>query len=333
MAITSRALAFASRWFDTQTVARVFDPLVADWQREWIDAPRSQRPVVHLKGLLGFCIAIIVSTPVMLQMRAPQRLTDRIARRIAIGAAIGTLALMLPFVREIGSLPQRGLLILSLIPQALTLAFPFALVPAVDAIRDFNGLDAPARRAAVSKLAVFAVAFVFFFHGWVMPAANQVYRETALEASVRAQGNANAIAQFGRSRGPVPGVREMSNSELLASLVRAANGEPGRNPHATATSLQIEINNRAAVAILPVLLLWRRWRALDLPAGRWFSARHSAIATVAMIVAFGVMTPLSHSFAHAWRMPVGIGSWLTLVFLAAIGSLRVWIVERSVARA
>ena len=36
MAITSRALAFASRWFDPQTVECVFHPLVADWQREWM---------------------------------------------------------------------------------------------------------------------------------------------------------------------------------------------------------------------------------------------------------------------------------------------------------
>ncbi len=34
MALASRALAFASRWFDPATVSSVFEPLIADWQRE-----------------------------------------------------------------------------------------------------------------------------------------------------------------------------------------------------------------------------------------------------------------------------------------------------------
>ena len=35
MRLTTRALAFASRWFDEATVHRTFEPLIADWQREW----------------------------------------------------------------------------------------------------------------------------------------------------------------------------------------------------------------------------------------------------------------------------------------------------------
>ena len=44
MAITNRALAFASRWFDEATVRRTFEPLIADWQREWHDASGARRP-------------------------------------------------------------------------------------------------------------------------------------------------------------------------------------------------------------------------------------------------------------------------------------------------
>src|SRR5262249_31946709 len=39
MAATTRAIALASRWFDEQTYRRTFEPLIADWQREWQDAP------------------------------------------------------------------------------------------------------------------------------------------------------------------------------------------------------------------------------------------------------------------------------------------------------
>jgi hypothetical protein len=51
MAITTRALAFASRWFDEATVRRTFEPLIADWQREWQDASPSRRARVSLRGL------------------------------------------------------------------------------------------------------------------------------------------------------------------------------------------------------------------------------------------------------------------------------------------
>jgi hypothetical protein len=43
MAIISRALLFAQRWFDAATVQRVFEPLIADRQREWQDASPSRR--------------------------------------------------------------------------------------------------------------------------------------------------------------------------------------------------------------------------------------------------------------------------------------------------
>ena len=42
MALTNRALAFASRWFDETSVRRAFAPLIADWQREWQDASPSR---------------------------------------------------------------------------------------------------------------------------------------------------------------------------------------------------------------------------------------------------------------------------------------------------
>jgi hypothetical protein len=328
-----RALGFASRWFHPTIVHRTFEPLVADWQREWIDAPRSKRWIVQIKGTVAFCIAAVVSTPAIVRTRTPRPLTHQIARLVAIGAGIGTILLMLPFVREVEPLSQRGVLMLSLIPQALTLVFPFALLPAVDAIRRFDGPDSQTRRATVAKLGVFGLVFVFFFHGWVTPAANQVYRELALEASLRAQGDTKAIEHFERTKPrPTPGAREMSNTELIATLARAQGSEPGTYPFAMEISAQREINNRAALAILPVLLLWRRWRALDLPAGGWFSARHSALAAVAMLTAFGALGPFAQAVEHEGRMPVGAAPWLTLAFLAAIGSIRVWLVERSMAR-
>jgi len=302
----SRALAFASRWFDPATVHRTFEPLIADWQREWIDAPTSRRLIVQLKGVLSFCVAVIFSTPAILQTHAPQSLTNQIARRIAIATGLGTVVLMEPLVRETEPAWRAGLLMLFAIPGSMVLAFPFAMVTAVDTIRRFHGLEPHVARATVTKLAVVAVTLMVFNHGWVMPAANQAWRETMSR---------------GRFSAPVRGVREVNTLELITS------------PELSAASVRREINNRASLAVLPVLLLWRRWRALDLPAGRWFSARHTAAATVTMIFAFLMLRFSDRLVENTWGLPAGSGPWVTLALLAMIGMIRVKFAERGMSRA
>jgi hypothetical protein len=329
-----RALEFASRWLDPATVHRTFEPLVADWQREWMDALPSKRWVVQIKGLAAFCAAAIVSMPVIVRSRAPKTLTDQIARRVTIGAAIGTALLMLPFTTGFGPLWHRGLMAVVVIPQGLTLAFPFALLAGVDSIRRFNGVSVHAARATVAKLAVFGMAFVFFCHGWVTPAANQVYREAMYEASIKAQSNADTVRRIARARRlPVPGVREMSNVELLTTIAGREDADAGTHRSAMATAAQEELNKRGAIAFLPALLVWRRWRALDLPHGRWLSPRHVTVAAVAMAVAFSGLLAYGQHVERAWHMFAGAGPWLTLLLLGSIGMLRVWVVERSAARA
>ena len=71
MALTNRALAFVSRWFDAATVRRTFEPLIADWQREWQDAPPAQRWLVSLRGMRAFVLAVMVSSPQIILTSAP----------------------------------------------------------------------------------------------------------------------------------------------------------------------------------------------------------------------------------------------------------------------
>lgn len=302
MAITSRALAFASRWFDPQTVARVFHPLVADWQREWIEAPRSRRLIVHLKGFLSFCLAIVVSSPVMLRTRAPKSLTDQVARRIAIATGLAAV-FMLPLTGETQRAWVHGYLTLVfLIPGALTLAFPFALVSGVDAIRDCRDVEPHVARAAAAKLALLAFVFMLVANGWVVPPANQVFRD----------------ATFHPPSEPARAPQELSTLELLTS----------REPATTkANNIRRQINYRAAFAVLPVLVMWRRWRALDLPKGRWFSAQPAAIGTIVMIFAFVALQFSPRIVEVRWHLPVGSSYWLTLGLLALIGTVRVKLVE------
>ena len=83
MAITSRALVFAQKWFDAATVQRIFEPLIADWQREWQDASPTRRARVSIRGLAAFMCAVIVSGPSLLRTHAPRSVTNHVAVRMA----------------------------------------------------------------------------------------------------------------------------------------------------------------------------------------------------------------------------------------------------------
>lgn len=337
----SRALAFASRWFDPAIVHRTFEPLIADWQREWIDAPSSRHAIVYLKGALAFCAAAALSLPAIVHTRAPKSLANRVARRIAWTTAAGIAILMMPLVREIEPAWLRGLQLLFTIPQAMVLAFPFAMIAAVDAIRNSADVAPHVSRATVVKLAVLAVVFVSFNHGWVVPGANQAWREEVTTRAALRKDSFVPPALANRYK-PARGLREMTTYELVTASELPPGHQPGSylSPVTQVGSLvfnpkavRVEINNRATLALLPVFLLWRRWRALDLPTGRWWSPRHPIVATIAAIALFVSLRGVFNSVEHAWSLPAGSGAWVQLALLALIGMTRVWLVERSVARA
>jgi hypothetical protein len=129
MAITSRALAFASRWFDEATVRRVFEPLIADWQREWQDASPAGRARASLLRLSAFLCAVIVSCPQIARTTAPSSVTNHVATRIARFTFPAATLLIMPLVINMEGL--SWIRILLIVPQALVLAFPFAMVGAV----------------------------------------------------------------------------------------------------------------------------------------------------------------------------------------------------------
>ncbi len=69
---------------------------------------------------------------------------------------------------------------------------------------------------------------------------------------------------------PARGVRELTTTELLSDPSRAHASET-TNAGGRAAMIRRELNNRAALALLPVLLLWLRWGMLDRPRRRWYS--------------------------------------------------------------
>ena len=276
MRTASRALAFASRWFDEATVRRVFEPLVADWQREWQEASGAHRRSVRVRGFAAFVCAVLVSSPRILHERTPPPVSNRIVTRIARLAPVVAVLQTAPFAWQ-ADLSIAALLFL--VPSGLAVAFPFAMLGAVDAIRRDHALPPHVERTTVAKLAVIAVLFMLVFGGFVVPAANQAFRLDMYQRALRTQGSdAARTAWIQASRyAPPRGVRELNSYQLLT--------DHGFDDGRTYLQAQVwrELSNRASFVVLPLLLLWLRWRMLDRSPGRWLPlpARVIAIAAFA----------------------------------------------------
>jgi hypothetical protein len=309
MAVTTRALAFASRWFDPATVQRVFEPLVADWQREWHEAAGPQRMRVTLRGLSAFICAVMASYPRMLRQRTPSTVANRIVTRIARFTLVGAALLMIPFAFEMGSMWWRGLMMLFIVPSAITVAFPFAMITAVDAIRCDHALPPHVERSAVVKLALAAVLFMVAFGGVVTPAANQAWRV--------------ATAQAAGIPAPARGIRELTIYELLTDPSRATADEGRTNSYGRALAIRRELNNRASLAVLPVCLLWLRWRLLDLPRRRWSPLPPSVIA-IAAVAGYIVLRWTERASEDVFGLSRGTGLWAPFAIFAALMWLDQW---------
>jgi cytochrome bd-type quinol oxidase subunit 2 len=303
MAITSRALAFASRWFDEATVRRTFEPLIADWQREWQDAPPSRRARVSLHGAAAFVCAVMVSMPQLARTAAPARVTNLVAIRMTRFIAVASALLLIPPLQQLPATGSTAAMLFFLLPSVITFVFPFSMVGAADAIRRHERLAPHVERATAAKLALIALLFMIVFGGWVVPAANRAYR----------------IAGSPHG-GQAPGVRELTTFELVTDPARAAAHEPFTGGADRATRVQGELNNRAALAVMPVLILWLRWRAIEGTSGRWWSPLPVSLATTLVIVVFGV------SFFYGWQLErqlkliTGTGYWLPVMSFVVWGA-------------
>jgi hypothetical protein len=270
MAITSRALAFASRWFDPATVHSIFEPLVADWQRDWQDAPRSHRRWASLRGLLAFLTAVLVSSPRIAMTSAPPELSNRVVKIVARFTIAGAALLTIPFWLEMNRAWTQGLLVLFILPGAMVMALPFSMIAAADALRSDDKTPGHVARALALKVGATCVLLMIGVHGWVVPASNVVWRRLMAPTEIGV---------------PQRGVRELNTFELISDPARATAFE-GTNAWGRAAIIRRELNNRAHLAVLPALLLWLRWGMLDETRRKWYAPLPSWLMTPVVIVGF-----------------------------------------------
>jgi hypothetical protein len=131
LTMPSRALAFASLWFDASIVHGTFEPLIADWQREWLEAAsKGRRRLITMRWVVAFGAAVLESSPrALLFSPTPAGTTPRAIARIIIFTGIASLLMTLPFVAQMRSAPadKFAWLVLSLLPSNIAVALPFAM--------------------------------------------------------------------------------------------------------------------------------------------------------------------------------------------------------------
>lgn len=293
-----RALALASRWFDPATVRSVFEPLIADWQREWQDAPPGQRLHISIRGRAAFICAFAASSSRIVAAPAPSTVTSRVVSRIATVTAIISLLLLAPMLFSW----LQGDMIFFALPGLLTLAFPFSLISAVDAIRRFEPMSPHVERAATAKLALVAMLLMFGFGGWIVPAANTVMRA--------------GMAPPGINFAP-RGLRELNTYELVVAPSRATASENG--PTSREALIRRELSTRASMTILPALFIWLRWGALNRPRRKWYAPLPSSLATLTAFVGYMALWSGGVVIELQRVLPYSLGMWVPTAGFMAVG--------------
>ncbi len=200
----SRALAFATRWFDPQTVTTVFEPLVADWRREWLDAAPARRPQIQARGITAVVCSVILLSPRLFRpVRGP--LTAQTIRRTAIYMVVACAVLSL---KTLGGLetPWSPSLLIYLMCSVGTLALPFSTVIGADAILRHDHLPAHTQRRAVLQLVTFTLLFLLVSSAWIVPAAQALWLSTDANAVTSATGLRSETDHAGRATGALLGL-------------------------------------------------------------------------------------------------------------------------------
>jgi hypothetical protein len=202
----ARLLSLARHWFDEATSGSVFEPLLADWQRECAGLSGRRRMICWLQGFTAFATAFILTFVSKAHEPAAAGLDFRTWRAAAAFTACGTLVLLLPWVSEMYVEGRWVSRIDLLVPSALVLAVPMAIVPAISLIlTDARWHPADARRSAV-RFSAFSTLLVLVLGGWLVPMANQQWR---VEVSAR--------KGYYSNRPVLRGTRELTLPELAAA--------------------------------------------------------------------------------------------------------------------
>jgi hypothetical protein len=269
----TRLLSFARLWFPPSTVSSVFEPLVADWQREWVDASPSRRPWIAMRGAGAFTRAALACSPGVLFTPPPAAMTRRVLARLIILTATASVPFLIPYWLEVRTLPVDIAIPLAIwiVPSAIAAALPFTFGFSSDGIRRSRSDATRAERAMSLQLAALAVLGIVLLQGWVVPAANQRYRAGMVKHEAFTALSLDAAGE------PPRGIHELNTFELAMEFAATPASD---HPQGRANVLGRALYARVAFPVLALVLMWLRWRTPGAPRRRWSAAITTPIALV-----------------------------------------------------
>jgi hypothetical protein len=313
MAPGSRLLALASQWFDEHTVARVFQPLVADLQHEWSAAGTRLRPWIASRGRIAFAVAFLASSPRVLATPAPSWLAWRVLAQIAVfslpvvivGGAMRwqTLSAQLPGTAATSAL-GAAVILLPLV-FALTVIMAIAIGVAVDVVRGSEDLTPAVQRAVTTRLLIAITIWTVVGGGWIVPAVNQAWRTSMMAA-------AGAPPNYA----PPRGVQELTTVELIFHADRS-DVQNGR----AQTVATRELTDRISLILLPFFVAALRWRT---PSRPWTGPRLQLNVWTGLVI-FLILAQASGPIEDALGLAEGGGAlvmWLLLTGFVFVQSWR-----------
>ena len=220
-------------------------------------------------------------------------------------------------VRSIGErsleAPWWGVMLLLVMPAALAITFPFAMIIAVDAIVRHADVPSHVARAAALKLGVIAICLMQAAGGFVGPLAARQWTELSTPAGWNI---------------PQPRPPQLSTIALLRHPERNTAILPGPQ-YTRAGEIRRELMSRSVVSLMPAMFVWLRWTALTHPRRRRFWPLPASAMTAVVIVTFFVTFFGGFRLEIEWGMLPGNGLILPLIAFGAWALLE----QRRAARA
>lgn len=300
--------ALVARLCCAQTMERVIDPLIADLQMEHAEANHEG----HLwKGrwirlLAGFALLKVIALcggRSLLSLKKGTMDEHRAMIRMVVVSAVSMCAVVILLMAPIAIQAKQAQMFLYLLPQALPLAIPMGLT--VGILFGFRGhiLSARSARMVLTMALVWSTMSLAIIV-WLLPAANQSYREWRAESYGVAQGTlrkgANEMTLTELS-GQIDsyGGTEMAGSRLVRDLTFSYHQ---RWSLACAT---------AVLALFAIGVLARR------PSARWTVG----LAAIGACFAYYVLLFLGRSAALRGAIPASAGAWFPNVVFVLLSTL------------
>lgn len=315
----ARLRAIASRLCSAQTLERVIDPLIADLQLEHADATRQRgawkgRWIRLVAAVALFKVIVLCGGRAMMPLRDARADEHRaLVRTIGFSAAsmsvLATLLVMVVWRNTPGGTHAlQALMVAYLIPQALPLAIPIGLT--IGILFGFRGhVPSASSTRVVLTTAVSSSMISFAVLVWLMPSANQAYRQSVAESQGITLGHLRM------------GVNEMTLSELnnqIDTERRNSTAEPR-----FVRNLTFSYHQRWSLASATLLLaLFALGVLAHRPPSRWILG----MAVIGACSAYYASIMLGRSVALDGVVPAFVGAWLPNV---VIGLLSMKLFERA----